>query len=94
MRLKGRVDANQGKLVEIARKMGVSVHITSGLGKGFPDCIMGFRGRNYMVEFKDGSKVPSKQKLTRDELFFHQTWSGKIHVITNEQELMEMLNVV
>jgi len=39
-----RVDANQKDIVRDLRKVGVTIAITSGVGKGFPDICCGIQG--------------------------------------------------
>lgn len=53
----------------------------SQLGKGAPDIACGFDGETYFFEIKDGSKPPSKRKLTPDELEFMASWKGHYQVI-------------
>ncbi len=87
-----RIDQNQNQLVKIARSMGVSVAITSGIGHGFPDSVWGFsNGQNVLVEIKDGSKPPSQRKLTKDEQKFHDNWKGHITVITNVEDALKLI---
>ena len=76
------MDANQPKLVEDLRALGYSVAVTSSLGGGFPDIVVGVRGRNFLFEIKDPEKVPSKRKLTQDEADFHYGWKGQVCTIT------------
>lgn len=71
-----RVDANHAEIVAALRKIGASVADTSGVGGGFPDLVVGYRGRNLIVEVKDGSKPPSKRKLTPDQVDFVAAWRG------------------
>ena len=40
MRKRGRVDANQTKVVDHLRRAGLSVAVTSGVGNGFPDLVV------------------------------------------------------
>ena len=66
-----RTDANHGALIRDLRKAGFRVHDTSRLGDGFPDLVIyrpdvGVR----LVEAKDGSKAPSRRKLTAAEAAF------------------------
>lgn len=78
-----RTDANQQQIVAALRKMGVRVWITSDFGRGAPDLVLGYRGRNYLIEIKDGSKPSSARKLTQDEEKFHSTWNGQLTVISS-----------
>lgn len=64
--------------------------ITSNLGGGFPDIVVGKYGINVLVEIKDGSKPPSKRKLTEDEADFHSAWRGMACVIESEQQVEEL----
>ena len=94
MRMRGRVDANQPELVSQLRSIpGVKVAITSSLGGGFPDLVIGYRGVNYFVELKDGDKPPSKRKLTSDEKRWHKMWDGYGQVATCKN-LEECLGVI
>jgi hypothetical protein len=91
MRRAARIDANQNEVVQVLRDVGASVAITSMVGKGFPDIVVGFRGRNYLIEIKDGSKPPSKRKLTSDEREWHDTWRGTVYVANNSDEALEII---
>lgn len=90
MRTRGRVDENQSDIVEKFRGMGYSVAITSNLGNGFPDIVVGKYGVNVLVEIKDGAKSPSRRKLTEDEQRFHDTWRGAACVIESEYDCEEL----
>ncbi len=102
MRRKGKVDANQSRVVEHLRKAGLSVFITSGVGNGFPDLVVS--GNNWiywcenkkrigsktiLVELKDGSKPPSARKLTPDEKKFHDSWKGEIILALTAEDVLK-----
>ena len=87
-----RVDANQAELVAIARKCGASVLHLHTLGRGAPDILLGHRGRNLLVEAKDGSKPPSRRRLTPDEAEFHSDWKGQVTIIESVDDLIALLN--
>ena len=64
-----RIDNNQHEIVDALRAVGCNVAITSSLGSGFVDLVV-FRpstGLLRLMEVKDGSKPPSRQRLTPDE---------------------------
>lgn len=94
MRRIARVDDNQKLIVEQLRKLGVSVAITSMIGKGFPDFICGYRGKNYMIELKDGSKPKSQKGLTMDEAKFHTAWKGQVDKCENLDEICKVLGII
>ena len=71
-----RTDANQNDIVDALRKIGAFVWITSSLGNGGPDIVIGYRGKTYLVELKDGEKSASRTALTPAECDFHAAWRG------------------
>lgn len=83
-----RVDANQMEIVQAFRKLGASVFILSTMGRGCPDLLIGIRGRNYLVEVKDGKKVISAQKLTEREQAFFNEWKGQVCIIRSIEEVL------
>src|SRR3990172_6495026 len=87
-----RVDDNQKEIVQAARQMGASVLPIHDLGKGAPDLLVGWRGKNYLWEVKDGNKSPSRRKLTEDEEFFHATWRGQATIINSVPDVIAFLN--
>jgi len=53
--------------------------------------MVGYRGKNYLFEIKDGSKPPSKQKLTPDEQEWHDGWLGYVRVVHNAGEAVAVV---
>lgn len=88
-----KIDANQKEIVAALRKLGASVSSTATIGKGFPDLIVGFRGVNYLLEVKTGSKPPSERKLTPDQVLFHAKWTGQIVVVKNIDEALKAIGL-
>ena len=84
-----RIDSNQTQIVKQLRKIGYSVCILSSVGKGVPDLLVGYRGKNLLIEIKDGSKPPSQRKLTPDEQNFHNTWNGSVIVARGLMDIIE-----
>jgi len=84
MRLKAKVDTNHRQIVARLRAHGASVANTHTVGSGFPDCAVGYRGKTYLVEIKDGDKPPSARKLTPDEQRWHDEWRGHVEIICDE----------
>ena len=86
-----KVDANQFSIVHALRAMGASVALTHAAGEGFPDLVVGYRGRNLLVEVKDGTLPPSARKLTAPQEKFHDEWRGHICVVKNIEEAAALL---
>lgn len=92
MRIKGRTDANQEEIVKQLRQIGASVWVTSSMGHGAPDLVVGWRGLVCLpMEIKDGDKPTSAQKLTADEVNFHSRWAGPIAVVTSGEHAVTTL---
>lgn len=86
-----KVDRNQPEIVAALRKVGAQVTCTSTIGQGFPDLVVAFRGRNILMEVKDGSKPPSARQLTPDQKVFHAEWSGELHVVESIEQAIGVL---
>lgn len=94
MRRRARTDDNQTAIVEALRDIpGVSVAITSALGNGFPDIVVGVGARNYLIEIKDGSKPPSRRELTDDEYDWHERWTGQVDIALCLDDVLEIIGL-
>lgn len=91
MRKRGRTDDNQTEIMNALRRVGAGVQSTANIGDGFADLVVGFRGVNYLLEVKDGTKPPSKRKLTDQEINFHQRWPGQICVVNSVEEALQAI---
>jgi len=84
-----RVDRNQPKIVKELRDLGYSVAITSDLGRGFPDIVVGYAGLNILVELK----ADGKKKLTDDEEKFFSDWQGQVNKCCTTQEILQAIRL-
>lgn len=78
-------DANETEIVDALRCIGASVYRLD-----VPcDVIVGFRGRNYLIEIKlpPGPKGgTSRSSLTEDQLGFQHSWRGQFAVVRSVDE--------
>jgi len=84
MRRAAKVDRNQDEVVGALRAAGVLVLSLAALGKGVPDLLCAFHGRLVLIEVKDGTKAPSRRKLTPDQVEWHRDWAQAgvpLHVV-------------
>ena len=89
-----RIDDNQNEIVAQLRDIpGCTVWITSMVGHGGPDFVIGWMGANSLIELKDGDKVPSKRKLTKDEKKFHAQWAGQIDIAESFEDCLRIIGV-
>lgn len=83
MRRAAKVDRNQSEIVAALRGIGATVQPLHAVGQGCPDLLCGFRGRNILIEVKDGAKRPSARKLTADQIDWHGGWKGQVVTISD-----------
>lgn len=91
MRKIARTDGNHQQIVDAFRHAYCSVKSTHQVGGGFTDIVVGFKGFNFLVEIKDGSLVPSKRKLTPDELEFHEGWCGRVDIVESIDDVAGLI---
>jgi Holliday junction resolvase len=84
-----KVDRNQPEVVKALRDRGASVQPLHGVHGGVPDLLVGFRGRNYMIEVKDGSKG----SLTQRQVEWHDDWAGQVVTVTSVAEACDIVFV-
>ena len=89
-----KVDANQSEIVAALREVGATVQSLAAIGKGCPDLLVGWRGNNYVIEIKDGRQPPSHRRLTPDQVDWHDTWNGRVHVVAGVTEALKLLGVL
>lgn len=88
-----KVDANQKQLVSSLRCIpNLSVFCTHMIGKGFPDIVVGYKGKNYLFEIKDGTKAESQRKLTIAEHSFFMNWRGQVNIANNLDDILKIIN--
>ena len=82
-----RVDTNQPAIVADLRKLGFLVHVTSDLGRGFGDIVVG-DPRTLTIYLFEIKKPEEQWTLTPPEIEFHALWHEMIHAIeTTEMAL-------
>ncbi len=95
MRRAAKVDANHTQVVEALRAAGAVVYSLAAVGNGMPDLMVLHAGRTLLMEIKDGSKVKSAQKLTPDQVKFHQTWiGGPLSIVDGPEAALRHLGVL
>lgn len=77
------VDANQKAENAKLRQMGYSVWVTSALGQGAPDAVVGKPDYNLLVEWK----ASEKHKLTPAEVTFHAIWKGPLLIAWTAEQV-------
>jgi hypothetical protein len=77
MRWAARQDRNQDEIVRAFERLGASVQPIRAIKGGVPDLLVGFRGRNYLVEIK----VPKEGRLSESQKEWREAWRGQMPFI-------------
>lgn len=91
-----RVDDNHSEIVKGVRAVGGEVQSLAAVGKGCVDVLVAFRGCWYVAEIKDGSKPPSRRKLTDDEIDWHKKFAphAPVHIWTSLDDALRTIGAV
>ena len=86
-----RQDKNQTEISAALEKIGASVEAIRSLHGGCPDLLVGFQGRNYLIEVK----VPKEGRLSDIQKVWRDDWSGgKPFVIRSVDDVISWANLV
>ena len=85
-----RVDKNQAQIVRTLRSYGVSCQDIHVIGKGCPDLVCGYKGKNILLEIKNPS---TKGRLTPMETRWHQRWQGQVAVVETAEEALSLFGI-
>lgn len=88
MRRAARVDENHPEIVKALRKAGCSVLSLAALGRGAPDLLLGYRGKNVLIEVKR-----PKGKLNDQQQEFRAAWRGDLCVVRSIDEAFLLLGI-
>lgn len=95
MRYAAKVDANHRAVVDAFEQLGCNVLDLAAVGKGCPDLLVLCRSRLGLVEIKDGDKVKSAQKLTPQQVAFHERWqSAPLFIVRTLDDVGEVVRIL
>ena len=94
MRRVAKKDDNHPEIVQALRQIGCTVQDLAVVGDGCPDLLVGYRGRNFVLEVKDGEKVPSARKLTPEQVVWHHDWRGDARVVETVEQAIRAVTEV
>ena len=88
-----RTDENHKAVVDALRASlpEATVFDASGAGRGFPDLVVGFKGRNWLFEIKNGNQVPSRRRLTAAQVGMHGNWQGQVAIVHSAADILAVM---
>lgn len=84
-----RIDSNHAEIVSALRKMGCSVQSLARLGKGCPDLLIGYQGRNVVLEVK-----ADKGMLRAVQAVWRSNWRGHVAIVRSVEEAIAAVHGV
>jgi hypothetical protein len=88
----GAPDANQAALRRALDQVpGVST--ARLLIDGCDDLLVGYAGRNYVLEVKNPDRPPSRHRLTEAEAKLHQRWRGQVDIVFTLADALRVLGI-
>lgn len=91
MRRAAKVDRNQSEIAGALERVGASVQYLHTVGGGCPDIAVGYGGKNYLIEIKDGKAPPSRRGLTSAQSRFHDIWRGQVSIAESVDDAMRII---
>ena len=81
-----RVDVNHREIVQALAYVGATVQSLASIGKGCPDILVGYRGKNWILEIKTptGCVNDYQAKWARD-------WRGQSAVVRSVAEALKII---
>lgn len=85
---KYRTDANQATIVKALRKYGATVVSLHKQGKGCPDLLVGYKGKNFLMEVKNPK---TRWRFTSYQKKFFAEWCGQVAVVETSEAAIALL---
>jgi len=82
-----KTDDNQKAIVATLTAIGATVFDCSAVGEGFPDLVVGYHGKNYLIEIKQ-----PEGKMTESQKLFSTLWRGHYSIARTEQEALDIVS--
>jgi hypothetical protein len=91
MRRAAAVDGNHREIVRALEQIGASVQSLATIGDGCPDLLVGYHGRNWLMEIKDPRQDPCKRELRPDQRRFFIRWRGQVAKIETVDQAIALV---
>lgn len=93
----GHKDEKHDQIAADLRSVGASVVDASGIGFGFPDMLVGYRGVNILLEVKKPptkrGKRAGKHRMEKSQIQFHEEWKGQKAIVETSDQAFAVLGI-
>lgn len=94
MRRAAKVDVTQAEIVATLKAAGATVQHLHSVGEGCPDLLVGFRGRNWLIECKPNIGTPSRRRLRDNQAEWHAGWNGHVAVVETPEAALAVIGAI
>jgi len=85
-------DGSQDAIVAALKSAGATVQDLSRIATpGVPDLLVGYLGRNYLIECKPGDGTKQQQRLRPSQQEWHAKWGGQVAVCYNAEQALAII---
>ena len=92
----GKRDVNEPEIISALEAVGATVEPLP-TGKGVPDLLVGYRGKNILMEVKKevvrGKVYASDVKLNAKQVIWHDCWRGQKCIVRTPQEALDVIGL-
>ena len=84
-------DATQDPIRDALVAAGATVQDLSRIGTGVPDLLVGYAGRNYLIECKSPTGVRHQTGLRDTQVEWHGKWTGQVSVANSPEQALAII---
>ena len=84
-----KTDTVQPLIMAALREAGATVQDLSMVGKGCPDLLVGYHGKNFLIECK--TKGKNEKRMTDLQQIWHGMWQGQVAVVRSPKEARDVI---
>lgn len=93
-RFAAKVDRNQSEIVHALRKSGATVTPLHTVGAGCPDLLVGYRGKNFLIEVKDWKASKADRELNDTQKEWHAGWKGQVAKVEDADAALAVIGAI
>jgi hypothetical protein len=94
MRRAAKVDVTQAEIAAALKAAGATVQYLHSVGEGCPDLLVGFRGKNHLLEVKPNIGSPSKRNLRPNQVEWHAGWKGQVATVETPEAALAVIGAI
>lgn len=93
-RYAAKADVTQAEIVDALKGAGATVQHLHTVGAGCPDLLVGFRGKNFLIECKPNIGSPSQRNLRPNQREWHDGWKGTVAVVETPEAALAVIGAI